>query len=415
MTIFPPLDSPLGDAELMRLCRMADRSASNRILVRVVDRHSAAEIIASPVGGQFAIGGGDLWAVSPSSPNGRHTRTNSDNQPSTLKTPTTAAPSLWAIQPKKSASTSLWATPPSTEPPSQGTRSGSADSSWPTEGQTTLNKPISLWATPPSSSYSEKRTDDELCSTSAGGGGSMMNGSGSTLIGTDQSSVEAAVESLSLKSPRKDKKLQIQIPSIVANNSMDSEKLANDYSPRQSPYMGSSTPTLVARQSSSSESSATAYDTFKSDRSDAHLKPPPQNDNEFWGERPPLEVIAQNPDKYFDEQNLDRELIVDAPVAPASATSRRAGANLVHRKSVRIKIQETSAKSRWHQATNVIRANNILRRKSTKLWGQKVVQVKPGMTIDQSAPVKDEKTEITNLPGTQRSKAMMKFAILFES
>jgi hypothetical protein len=145
------------------------------------------------------------------------------------------------------------------------------------------------------------------------------------------------------------------------------------------------------------------------------LKPPPQNDNQFWGERPPLEVIAQNPDKYFDEQNLDRELIVDAPVAPASATSRRAGANLVHRKSVRIKIQETSAKSRWHQATNVIRANNILRRKSTKLWGQKVVQVKPGMTIDQSAPVKDEKTEITNLPGTQRSKAMMKFAILFES
>jgi hypothetical protein len=233
----------------------------------------------------------------------------------------------------------------------------------------------------------------------------MMNGSGLTLVGTDDSSVEAAVESLSLKSPRKDKKLQIQIPSIVANNSVDSEKLANDYSPRQSPYMGS-TPTLVARQSSSSESSATAYDTFKSDRSDGHLKPPPQNDNQFWGERPPLEVIAQNPDKYFDEH---------APVAPASATSRRAGANLVPRKSVRIKIQETSAKSRWHQATNVIRANNILRRKSTKLWGQKVVQVKPGMTIDQSAPVKDEKTEITNLPGTQRSKAMMKFAILFES
>jgi len=405
----PYPDSPLGDAELMHLCRVADRSASNRILVRAVDPHAPAEIIASPVGGQFAIGGGDLWAISPSSPSGGHTRTNSDSQPTTLKTPTSAPTSLWAIQPKKSASTSLWATPPPSEPSSLGTRNGSGDSQWPTDAQTTLNKPISLWATPPSSSYSEKRAEDELFSASATAS-SAINGNGMIANGTEKSSaLEAAVESLSLKSPRNDKKLQIQIPSIVANSTAEAEASTSDYSPRQSPFLGSATPNRQARQSSSSESSATAYDTSKPDRLDGHLKPPPQNQNEFWGERPPLEVIAQNPDKYFDEQNLDRELIVDAPSPPTSANNRRPGANLVSRKSVRIKIQETSARNRWHQAHNIIRANNILRRQSTKLWGQKVVQVKPGMTIDQPAPipVKDEKTEVTNLPAPTKIMYMM--------
>lgn len=395
------VESPLSDVELIHLCRMADRSASNRILVRALNPQANQDIMASPVGGQFAISSNELWAISPSSPNGAHQRTNSDNYANSSKSPSVAAPSLWAIQPKKSVSTSLWATPPSSEPSSLGTKSGSGDSPRPLDGPTTPSKPVSFWATPPSSSYSDKRSDDEIFPMSAGGMNPTMNGNGLSANGMEQSSaVEAAVESLSLKSPRKDKKLQIQIPSIVANTSADSETSKSDYSPRQSPYMGSSTPTHQARRSSSSESSATTYDPFQPDRSEGHLKPPPPNVNEFWGERPPLEVITQNPDMYFDEQNLDREIIVDPPPPPSPANTRRPGANLVYRKSVRIKIQETHKPNRWQQAHNVLRANNILRRKSTKVWGQKVVQVKPGMSIDDApTPIKDEKTEVSTLPG----------------
>ncbi|KAH8548474.1 kinase-like domain-containing protein, partial [Umbelopsis sp. PMI_123] len=349
----PYPDSPLSDAELIHLCRMADRSASNRILVRAVNPEANQDIISSPVGGQFAISGNDLWATSPSSPNGAHQRRNSDNHLSTAKAPSVPTASLWAIHPKKSTSASLWATPPSSEPSSLGNRSGSGDSPWPTDGPTTPSKSVSFWATPPSSSYSDKRSDDDIFPMSTGGN-TAIYGNGQAPNGTDQPlTVEAAVESLSLKT----------------------------------------------RQSSSSESSATTYDPFKPDRSDGHLKPPPPNENEFWGERPPLEVIAQNPDRYFDEQNLDRE-IVETPAAPTSA--RRGGANLVSRKSIRIKIQETNGRhnSRFQQAANVIRASNIIRRKSTKLWGQKVVQVKPGMSIDQAAaPIKDEKTEILYMLG----------------
>ncbi|CAO3660549.1 unnamed protein product [Umbelopsis ramanniana] len=406
----PYPESPLTDVELIHLCRMADRSASNRILVRALNPQANQDIMASPVGGQFAISSNELWAISPSSPNGAHQRTNSDNYANSSKSPSMAAPSLWAIQPKKSVSTSLWATPPSSEPSSLGTKSGSGDSPRPLDGPTTPSKPVSFWATPPSSSYSDKRSDDEIFPMSAGGMNPTMNGNGLSANGMEQSSaVEAAVESLSLKSPRKDKKLQIQIPSIVANTSADSETSKSDYSPRQSPYMGSSTPTHQARRSSSSESSATTYDPFQPDRSEGHLKPPPPNVNEFWGERPPLEVITQNPDMYFDEQNLDREIIVDPPPPPSPANNtRRPGANLVYRKSVRIKIQETHKPNRWQQAHNVLRANNILRRKSTKVWGQKVVQVKPGMSIDDApTPIKDEKTEVSTLPAPTKILYMM--------
>lgn len=387
------IDSALSDNDLLRLCRMADRSASNRILVREPARHNTSDMMASPVGGHFAIGASDLWAVSPSSPVAQGSI--NENRANTLKPATTAAPSLWAIQPKKSANTSLWATPPSSEPSPNATRVGSEESLWPVDGQTTPSKPVSYWATPPSSSYQSKRASEELLSTSGGGNGNELNASG-----LDHSkTLEATVESLSLKSPRKEKNLQIEIPSSSSSYTGDLDTSKSDYSSRQSPQYGSSTPTQHPRHSSSSESSI-YFDGSKPETSQVQMKPSGQNEHEFWGERPPAEVITQDPDKYFDEQNLDREIIEDIPYAPAN--SRQGGANLVSRKSVRIKIQET-AKSRWPTVKNVIRTNNIIRRQSTKMWGQKVVQVKPGMGIEQAAPapayVKDEKTEVSTRPG----------------
>ncbi|CAM0139725.1 unnamed protein product [Umbelopsis sp. WA50703] len=387
------MNSALSDTDLLRLCRMADKSASNRILVRVPELHTTSDIMASPVGGHFAIGTSDLWTVSPSSPVAQSSA-NADNQTNNVKPATSAAPSLWAIQPKKSASSSLWATPPSSEPSPNATRVGSAESLWPVEGQATPSKPVNYWATPPSSTYPSKRASEELLSTSAGG-----NGNESSLSGLDHSStLEATVESLSLHSPRKEKNLQIQIPSSIARNTPDLETSKSDYSSKQSPQFGSSTPTQHPRHSSSSESSI-YFDGSKQETSHYQSKPIGKHEHEFWGERPPAEVITQNPDKYFDEHNLDREIIEDTPYAPAN--NRQGGANLVARKSVRIKIQET-AKSRWPTVQNVIRANNIIRRTSTKLWGRKVVQVKPGMGIEQVAPApvfKDEKTEVSSRPG----------------
>ncbi|ORZ12222.1 hypothetical protein BCR42DRAFT_79284 [Absidia repens] len=192
-----------------------------------------------------------------------------------------------------------------------------------------------------------------------------------------------------------------------------------------------------------------------------------RHDDQFWGERPPAEVVCQNMEKYFDDHDLDKEVVV----LPAAATTNNATSDLQypsadrptnspffennafvppppssmstqglrrHTKSIRVVAREASKKylssqrptpsfsssspssppfdttrrassiipttapptyfpssseqlhsssppsSAWLQpptmddisATNG-RGSTMLRRKSTKLWGQRVVEVKP--------------------------------------
>ncbi|KAI8149314.1 hypothetical protein BJV82DRAFT_587499 [Fennellomyces sp. T-0311] len=107
------------------------------------------------------------------------------------------------------------------------------------------------------------------------------------------------------------------------------------------------------------------------------------NDNEYetWGERPSIEKLYRDIDKYLPGHDLDKEIFIEAPTAatPSPAPRRLQG----HKKSVRMVAKD--AHRNWRQAMNVIRVNNILRRRSTKMWGRKVEQVKPGMVVDQQA------------------------------
>lgn len=87
-----------------------------------------------------------------------------------------------------------------------------------------------------------------------------------------------------------------------------------------------------------------------------------KNTTEFWGERPPAEIVFKHMEEYFDSQDLDKEVVVVA-AEPCSVTRK-----LTHTKSIRVVAREASRK---YQQTN-----QMVRRKSTKLWGQKVVEVK---------------------------------------
>lgn len=97
-------------------------------------------------------------------------------------------------------------------------------------------------------------------------------------------------------------------------------------------------------------------------------------EHNFWGERPPAEVVCQNMDRYFDNHDLDQEIEIEPltpqqqqqPQQPQLQPPRRLNVT----KSIRVVAREAS--HRYHR-----KPSNVCRRKSTKLWGQRVVEVKP--------------------------------------
>ncbi|OZJ04899.1 hypothetical protein BZG36_02499 [Bifiguratus adelaidae] len=108
---------------------------------------------------------------------------------------------------------------------------------------------------------------------------------------------------------------------------------------------------------------------------------PEVDDGSHWGERPPTEIVYRDLDRYFKGHDLDRP-IVD-PVTNQSSTalnnalenasSPRRGA-LQPRKSIRHVANE--ARRRFSDAgTN--RTGAIVRRKSTKFFDARVVEMKP--------------------------------------
>ncbi|CEP11976.1 hypothetical protein [Parasitella parasitica] len=130
--------------------------------------------------------------------------------------------------------------------------------------------------------------------------------------------------------------------------------------------------------------------TLVGDQSPASSPSVPPDDDENWAERPSIERLYKDIDKYLPGHDLDKEIIVEpsntantttATQAPTGATivdalppGRRLGG---HKKSIRNVVHE--AHRNWRNAVNVIRANNLIRRRSTKMWHRAVEQVKPGM------------------------------------
>lgn len=108
--------------------------------------------------------------------------------------------------------------------------------------------------------------------------------------------------------------------------------------------------------------------------------------NAFWGERPPAEVVCQNMDQYFDNHDLDKEIIVEedgvhsnnnsmaTPQQQQQQQQQPVVRRLTHTKSIRVVAREASKK---YNTARKIKEGGMLRRKSTKLWGQHLVEVKP--------------------------------------
>ncbi|KAI7888955.1 kinase-like domain-containing protein [Mucor mucedo] len=97
----------------------------------------------------------------------------------------------------------------------------------------------------------------------------------------------------------------------------------------------------------------------------------------MFGERPSVEKLYRDIDKYLPGHDLDKEILVE-PAPPITAISPVVSRRLLgHRQSVRVVAKQ--AHQRWRQATtNVMMVNTLLRRKSTKMWDRPVERVKPG-------------------------------------
>lgn len=112
--------------------------------------------------------------------------------------------------------------------------------------------------------------------------------------------------------------------------------------------------------------------------------------------RPPTEVLLENLDQFFPNTDLDRPVIqqrhrkgnsssslsspqsaekttVASPASNVSTSSKSPKGEVGRIKSIRVVAREASR--RMHGGTS------LLRRKSTKMWGQKVVEVEKGHTI----------------------------------
>ncbi|KAI8333157.1 hypothetical protein BC941DRAFT_435237 [Chlamydoabsidia padenii] len=98
-------------------------------------------------------------------------------------------------------------------------------------------------------------------------------------------------------------------------------------------------------------------------------------DDNVWQERPSIEQLYMDIDKYLPDHDLDKEIEVERPPTPRSAE-----ALAKMNKRVSIRAVATNAHLTWRQSLNSIQLNQMMRRRSTKLWGHTLRQVKPGST-----------------------------------
>ncbi|KAI8331274.1 kinase-like domain-containing protein [Choanephora cucurbitarum] len=108
-----------------------------------------------------------------------------------------------------------------------------------------------------------------------------------------------------------------------------------------------------------------------------------QCEEDVLGERPPIEKLYQEMDRYLPQHDLDKEILTEALLAPSptsptpSLKEEKASRRLLgHRPSVRIAANEAHRK--WKQTVRNPVVQSIMRRKSTKMWDRPIERVKPG-------------------------------------
>ncbi|KAI8883098.1 kinase-like protein [Backusella circina FSU 941] len=103
-----------------------------------------------------------------------------------------------------------------------------------------------------------------------------------------------------------------------------------------------------------------------------------------WAERPTVENLYKDIDRYLPGHDLDKEIIVEPPAATMTALEKRLQ-NTNLKKSIRVVANE--AHRNLHSTINIARPNDLFRRGSSKMWHRKVEQVKPGMRTSPSGEI----------------------------
>ncbi|KAI8643959.1 kinase-like domain-containing protein [Parasitella parasitica] len=320
---------PLVDEELVYICTTSNDNQTNRILVvphyglDLVRQqlHSGMHYVLSSSQSPLSYGGVQLVD---------------------LETPNEEAPLIDLVP--TLPSNAFWATPPST---TTAARRPSATSP-------------SLWHIPPS-----------ITASNAGPSAWPVGDQRQEMYDPSPSSFERGFEGISLYDP----------PTPVHDEPQSKfPTTTSSVSPVDSP------PSPVGSDKrpdshQSGESSSTTTWTATTATKMATPRRQSSCEDDVFGERPTVERLYRDIDKYLPGHDLDQEILVDQQQqqqqssAIAPAVSRRL---LGHRQSVRFVAKE--AHRRWKQAANnVMVVNNLMmRRKSTKMWDQPIERVKPG-------------------------------------
>ncbi|CEG71156.1 Putative STE/STE11 protein kinase [Rhizopus microsporus] len=358
----------------------------------------------------------NLWPV-------QNSETTADNNPNALwplhqDTPQPEKqPSLWAVPPsnRPAEQPSLWAVPPSKKPE-----------------EVTAQKPVSLWAVPPSEKPQEDTTAPSLWavspklskadaphltktnSSSSSDSATVVNGysSGARVVPPNAPAVSLwAVPPKTQDNNSDNESVEQQFsaenidlhPSISAktDNQEDENKTTEKPLPRVVHFLSETNPDEPSRTSNTSIASApnaledvmehmsineskknglcvdtTARSTSPAPSSSSPTVTAVDSDEDNWAERPSVERLYKDIEKYLPGHDLDREIIVEP--TPVMVNALPPGRKLQgHKKSIRNVVNE--AHRNWRNAINVVRANNLIRRRSTKMWHRAVEQVKPGM------------------------------------
>ncbi|KAI9250813.1 hypothetical protein EDC94DRAFT_622508 [Helicostylum pulchrum] len=293
-------------------------------------------------------------------------------------------PSLWSVPPKNyheeplTTSQSLWAIPPSSITTSNQHNSVSPNASvnqYPNNTATsnTLTSSVSLWAVAPTN-ISAPTPSPSLWAIAP----QIKKAESSPTVLTTTSPVQQfGSENLNLH------------PSISAKTYSPPKKRGVQFSEQQQNEESDASLEegieSVSLSDPPSELSIDTAPTLHHRNSTPITSPSGLNDHEEgnWAERPSVEKLYKDIDKYLPGHDLDKEIIVEP-----TSTNQTTQATLVtalppgrklqgHKKSIRNVANE--AHRNWRNAVNVIRANNLLRRRSTKMWHRTVEQVKPGM------------------------------------
>ncbi|KAI9475750.1 MAG: hypothetical protein EXX96DRAFT_601658 [Benjaminiella poitrasii] len=335
----PQATIPLNDAELIYVCHTSDDNHTNRILVVPIEGFTLIQqyqnnsyvmrfmlIQNSPTSSPISSSMNGIQLTDPETP-----RDDDTEQASPFPAPSSLS------------STDLWATPP---PTISDQRRPSA-SSWyhlhPSSNASPSPGTSALWP------VGEQRSE----------------------LSSDLPMMERMIEGISLYDP----------PTPVHDQPI------TPLPERCSPHDTTATTPIESPPSPSESDKRPMFEKDQADRPSTSSTLPSRQTSEedMFGERPSVEKLYRNIDKYLPGHDLDKEISIytanttEATTAPMitapMAVSRRL---LGHRPSVRVVAKE--AHQRWKQATNnVMIVNNLmLRRKSTKMWDQPVERVKPG-------------------------------------